>query len=98
MLQRTMLMLTSALPLLAVGCTRVTIESNPDHCGVNGGDDYCRERFPETPYCVRGKDECAIGDRYGCVAEVSPECHAPCGLLEEGEVCAGSESSSSGSE
>lgn len=95
MFHRSTLALT--LPLLTISCTRITSEANPDHCGVNGGDSYCSDLFPDKPYCIQGKGECAIGDHYGCVAEVTPECHAPCGLLEEGEVCAGSESSSTGS-
>lgn len=91
------LTLALTLPLLTISCTRITSEANPDHCGVNGGDSYCSDLFPDKPYCIQGKGECAIGDHYGCVAEVTPECHAPCGLLEEGEMCAGSESSSTGS-
>lgn len=74
-----------ALGLLVAGCTRVTIVDNPDHCARNEGDRYCAELFPERPYCNLGEDECSIGDRYGCVAEVSPECHEPCGVL--GDEC-----------
>ena len=81
---------TLALGILAVGCTRVTLRENADHCTHNEGDRYCAELFPERPYCNQGKDECSIGDRYGCVAEVAPECHAPCGVLEEDECVAGS--------
>lgn len=81
-----------ALALLAAGCTKVTIVDNPDHCANNEGDRYCAERFPDRPYCNIGDDECSIGDRYGCVAEVAPECHAPCGALG-GDECLGGTSS-----
>jgi hypothetical protein len=77
--------------LLTTGCTEVRVVPNFDHCARNEGDRYCEELFPELPYCNRGRDECAIGDRYGCVAEVTPECHAPCGVLEDDE-CLGGES------
>ncbi|MCA9648306.1 MAG: hypothetical protein KC501_00260, partial [Myxococcales bacterium] len=85
-----------ALALLTSGCVQITTKQNLDHCTYNEGDRYCAEQFPDRPFCNDGRDECAIGDKYGCVAEVRPECHEPCGVLDD-EACLGESSSSSGS-
>jgi hypothetical protein len=84
--------ITFLLPMLVPGCTQVTTFANVDHCALNEGDRYCADRFPDKPYCIQGQGECSIGDRYGCVAEVAPECHAPCGVLGEDECGTGSSS------
>lgn len=69
-----------ALAVAGPACKDVkTYEVNLNHCTYNGGDDYCIEQNPERPLCNAGEGMCAIGNPVGCVAEVAPECHAPCG-------------------
>lgn len=92
MLPRTLPTLMVVLPALVGACTRVTTFTNNDHCALNEGDRYCAEMFPERPYCVQGQGECALGDQYGCMAEVPAECHEPCGVLGADECAAGSSS------
>ena len=79
--------------LLFSGCNDVvSTRRNLDHCTWKGGDGYCADRSPDMPYCVAGYGDCLAGGRYGCVAEVTPECHAPCG--EPGDLsCVVGESS-----
>ena len=81
-----------ALGLSSLSCLDVTTRANLDHCTFNEGDRYCAEMFEGLPFCTQGQNECSSKERYGCVAEVAPECHRPCGVLSE-EECLGAASS-----
>lgn len=81
-----------ALGLSSFACVDVTTRANLDHCTFNEGDRYCAEMFADRPYCTQGQNECSSGERYGCVAEVMPECHRPCGALDEDECVTGASS------
>lgn len=68
------------------GCR--TTELNPEHCGVRGGDAYCRMLDGDRPFCMADEPRChpgdALGTRSGCVSEtvrndVDLACHWPCG-------------------
>lgn len=83
-----------SLALGLCACPVTTIRLNQDHCGNNEGDQYCAENFPDTPLCEIGSGECTLGGRTGCVAEVTDECHDPCGVNRDD--CMLGEDSSSG--
>lgn len=90
----------SLLPLVSVAlalpaCSVSSVRVNEDHCANQDGDAYCGRLFPDKPFCTKGVDECALGDRYGCVADVAAECREPCGELG-GDGCEGMSDSSSG--
>lgn len=77
-------------------CYVTRIELNQDHCANNEGDEYCARMFADRPVCTTGAEECALGGRFGCVANAEEACREPCGLTSE-EDCDGMEGSSSGS-
>ena len=91
---RTALLMTATVSLLGTGCEVVSVSANLDHCTYNDGDRYCAGLDPTRPYCTQGDDSCNLGGFTGCVADVTPECHAPCGVLPEDECMAGGSSGS----
>lgn len=94
---RTALLMTATVSLLGTGCEVVSVSANLDHCTYNDGDRYCAGLDPTRPYCTQGDDSCNLGGFTGCVADVTPECHAPCGVLPEDECMArGSSGSDTG--
>lgn len=81
-----MLRRTLPLCLLATACNVTTFVPNEDYCGINGGDAYCREQAPQTPYCVLSSKACFEGEGLavhdlGCVAEQPDQtCRQACGI------------------
>ena len=90
-----LLSLASVAALVLPACAVSSVQANEDHCANQDGDAYCGRLFPDKPFCTKGFDECALGDRYGCVADVAAECREPCGELG-GDGCEGMSDSSSG--
>lgn len=84
--------LSLALVVGSSACAEIVDRPNADHCALNEGDRYCAELFPDRPFCVQGQGECALGDRYGCLAEVPVECREPCGVLSNDECMMGGSS------
>ena len=89
----------SRIPILLAACLSLTaclpdtsfFVLHEDHCLNNGGDQYCSEQDPSTPYCVAFEGSCyedlgldAMREDVGCVAQMpEPACWAPCGLSDD---------------
>ncbi len=80
------------LPLLGAACEVVSVRANLDHCTYNDGDRYCADLDPGRPFCTQGDDECKLGGFTGCVADVTPQCHAPCGATPADQCMVGDSS------
>ena len=103
----TLLGLTAGLSLTACLPDKSFFIEFETNCLNNGGDNYCAEQDPSTPYCVAFEGSCyedngleANREGLGCVAEMPEQaCWAPCGL--DDDTCidpTGDTSSSTGGE
>lgn len=90
----------AVLFFLVSACSFSGREADLDFCIHNGGDEYCRSRGRDYPYCSLGIPECPGHDSPngdGCLAFVPwpPECASPCGVgsPEAQSACTDSEAS-----